>query len=105
MARRKKDNPDDWRRFNKFKNENEKLRKEVTKLRKLVQDSSIDKLEQRQHRADKGEEPFEKEILCEQCGNPDIKVISIPRADGKFELVTCKSCGFRSELKKVKEKK
>jgi hypothetical protein len=105
MARKKKDNPDDWRRFNKFKSENEKLRKEVTKWRKLAQESSLDKLEARQRRTEKGEDAFEKEILCEQCGNPDVKTITIPRADGKFELVMCKSCGFRSELKKIKETK
>lgn len=104
MARKKKDNPDDWRRFNKFKNENEKLRKEVATLRKLVQQGSIDKLDARQKRSENNQPCMEKETLCERCGNPDIKKMVFPRADGKFELIACKSCGHRTELKKSKDK-
>ena len=103
MARRK-DNADDWRRFNKFKEENEKLRKEVSKLRKMVQEAFIDKLEKRQNKLDNNEATIEIQHLCEQCGNDDIKTITLPRADGKFELIVCKSCGHRSELKKLKSK-
>lgn len=95
-----KDDRSDWSRFSKFKEENEKLKKEVSKLRKLAKDAMIDKLENKQRRVDNDEPAIEP--LCERCGNPDIKTVNIPRADGKFELVVCKSCNHRSTLKRVK---
>lgn len=91
----------DWHRYSKFKEENERLRKEVSKLRKMVQDVLIDRLEKKQARVD-NDEPA-REPVCERCGNTDIKTITIPRADGKFELVTCNSCKHRSELKRLKK--
>lgn len=110
MARKKgrrgsggsKDDRSDWSRYSKFKEENERLRKEVSKLRKVVQDVLVDRLEKKQNRLDNDEPAIEP--TCERCGNTDLNKISIPRADGKFELITCKSCGHRSELKRVKEK-
>lgn len=110
MARKKsksssgnKNDRNDWSRYGKFKEENEKLRKEVSKLRKMVQDILVDRLEKKQYRLEHDEPIIEP--TCERCGNTNLNKISIPRADGKFEIITCKSCGFRSDLKKVKEKK
>lgn len=107
MARKKskkssgnRDDRNDWHRFNKFKEENEKLRKEVSKLRKIVQDVLVDRLEKKQSRVDNNEPAIEP--VCERCGNSDLKSIPIPRPDGKFEIITCKSCSFRSPLKKIK---
>lgn len=97
-----KDDRTDWSRFNKFKEENEKLRKEVSKLRKTLQDVLIDRLEKKQARIDNNDPAIEP--CCERCGNTDIKKITIPRADGKFEIILCQSCKHRSDLKKVKSK-
>lgn len=106
MAKRKgkkssgnRDDRDDWRRFSKFKEENEKLRKEVSKLRKLVDSILVDRLERKQNRVDNNEPAIEP--TCERCGNTDLKSIPIPRPDGKFEIITCKSCNHRTNMKKV----
>lgn len=94
-----KDDRSDWSRYNKFKEENEKLRKEVSKLRKMVQEVLVDRLEKKQARVDNDEPAIES--TCERCGNTDIKKITIPRSDGKFEIITCNSCKHRSNLKKI----
>ena len=93
----------DWSRYNKFREENEKLRKEVSRLRKIVQEVLVDRLEEKQNRIDKHELAIE--ITCEQCGNTNINKIPITRPDGKFEIISCNSCGNRGTLKRVKEKK
>jgi len=104
MARKKKTNDvDDWKRYNKFKDENIKLRKEVSKLRKLVKDSHEDVLEERQLRVDEGLPPVLP--MCEVCGNNDLKNIPIVRKDGSFNMRLCNSCGHRHPLKKLKEPK
>jgi hypothetical protein len=111
MARKKgkrgsdgsRDDRADWSRYSKLKEENEKLKKEVTKLRKVVQDVLIDRLERKQARVENDEPAHEP--TCDQCGNTDIKKITIPRADGKFEIITCRSCKYRSIPKKIKERK
>lgn len=110
MARKKgkkgsgsKDDRNDWHRFNKFKEENEKLRKEVSKLRKLVDSVLVDRLQKKQDRVDNNESAIEP--VCERCGNTDLVSIPISRPDGKFEIITCKSCNHRSPLKKMKEPK
>ena len=108
MARKKgkrssegsKNERSDWHRYNKFKEENERLRKEVSKLRKIVNEVLVDRLEKKQARVDNDE--CANEPTCERCGNTDIKTITIPRADGKFEIVTCNSCKHRSQMKKLK---
>jgi len=92
----------EWRRFKKFEQENERLRKEVSKLRKQVKSSFEDKLEQRANRI-KDNKPA---VLpaCERCGNTDIHFMPIERSDGKFEIRICKSCQHKTELKQKKKK-
>ena len=99
MGRRNKE--DDWRRFNKFREENSKLRKEVSKLRKLVKETYADKLEERLKRQEDGLEPVKP--LCEICGNDDLTMVAINRPDGKFEIKVCNNCGSRSNMEKVRD--
>ena len=96
----RKDREEDWHRFNKFKEENQKLRKEVSKLRKLVKEVYSDKLEQRLRRQEEGLEPIKP--LCETCGNENLSLLPIKRSDGEFEIRICNICGTRSNMKKVK---
>lgn len=98
---RKRHNEDDWRRFNKFKEENVKLRKEVSKLRKLVKEMYSDRLEEKLRRQEEGIDPVKP--LCEICGNDDLTEVPINRADGKFIIRVCNNCGTRSGMKKVKD--
>ena len=97
---RKKNNEDDWRRFNKFKEDNQRLKKEVTKLRKLVKEVCFDKLEERLKRQEDGLDPIES--LCETCGGDDLTNVPINRPDGGFEIKMCNNCGTRSSMKRVK---
>ena len=99
MARRRSKTADDWRRFKKFEEENEKLRKEVSKLRKIVNSKVVDVLEEREKRVDVGLSP--RIEICEICGNEDISKIPIKRVDGVFEIKVCNSCNHRSQLKKT----
>jgi hypothetical protein len=103
MAGRKprKDSKEDWQRFDKFKTENEQLRKEVTKLRKLVKETCIDSLNEKLKRQEKGLDPVKP--LCEVCGNDDLHNVDVLRADGAFFFVICNNCGNRSSIKKKKE--
>lgn len=87
----------EWRRLKKFEQENEKLRKEVSKLRKQARTKFVDELEQRSDRVERGEPAMLP--TCEQCGNHDIEIISIERKDGKFEIRICRSCEHRTEMK------
>ena len=97
MARKK--NEDDWRRHHKFKEENVKLRREVSKLRKLVKEAYSDRLEERLKRQEDGLEPYKQ--LCEICGNEDLLDIPINRPDGKFTIRMCNCCDHRGDMKKV----
>lgn len=97
---RKRKSEEDWHRYNKFKEDNQKLRKEVGKLRKLVKELTQDRLEERLRRQSEGLEPVKP--LCETCGNDDLGSVPINRPDGQFEIRVCNSCGQRSEMKKVK---
>lgn len=103
MARGKKEKKDDWVRFKKFQDENSRLKKEITKLRKLVKETVIDTLDEKQKRQDEGLEP--RKPICEVCGNDNLTALDIPRADGTFTLNLCNSCGHRSSLKRKKELK
>lgn len=96
---RKRRSEEDWRRYSKFKEDNQKLRKEVTKLRKLVKELTQDHLAEKLRRQSEGLEPIKP--LCETCGNDDLDIIPINRPDGEFEIRVCNSCGQRSEMKKV----
>lgn len=97
----KKRNKDEWRRFNKFQEENIKLRKEVSKLRRLVKETYSDALKEKLDRQEQGLEPVKP--LCEICGNDDLTEVPIVRPDGKFKIDVCNNCSSRSDMKKVKE--
>lgn len=95
---KKRRTEEDWRRYSKFKEDNQKLKKEVTKLRKLVEKLSQNPLE------DKLKQTTETEstkLTCDICGNSNLDIVPIDRKDGKFELRICKSCGHRSDMKKT----
>ena len=100
---RGKSSKDDWRRYKKFEQENEKLRKEVSKLRKVINNMVIDQLEERERKVEAGEEPISP--ICEICGNDDYHPVPINRPDGNFEIRICKSCSHRSSMKRVKDSK
>jgi hypothetical protein len=102
MARRS-NSKEHWRRYKKFEQENEKLRKEVSKLRKVINSMVVDQLEARAKRVENGEAPIS--ILCEICGNGDIHEVSITRPDGEFEIRICKSCCHRHQMKKISTSK
>lgn len=101
MAKKTSSN-NEWRRLRKFEQENDKLRKEVSKLRKQAKTVFVDKLEERSNRVDNGQPAML--LTCDNCGNHDVHVISLERKDGKFEIRVCKSCNHKSEMKKKKEK-
>lgn len=92
----------EWRRYKKFEQENEKLRKEVSKLRKHAKTRFVDELEQRSNRIEDGQPAILP--TCDNCGNSDIHFISIERKDGNFEIRVCKSCEYRTEMKQKKQK-
>jgi hypothetical protein len=102
MSKTRNRSKDQWVRYKKFEEENKRLKKEVSKLRKLVNNAVIDQLEEREQRVKDGKPIIDP--TCEQCGNEDLKELEITRADGKFKMHVCNSCGHRSELKKQKEK-
>jgi hypothetical protein len=102
MGRGKKDSPEDWKRYKKLEQENEKLKREVSKLRKLINSSVIDQLEERVSRIEEGGPAVEP--ICEKCGKNDFHKVPLKRADGNFEIRICLVCGFRGPMKKVKPK-
>lgn len=108
MARGKKDSPEDWKRYKKLEQENEKLKREVSKLRKLVNSNCIDYLEEREEKISEGRKSGIKidpiEPICENCGKNEFKKIAFTRPDGDFEIKVCTICSHRGPLKKVKGK-
>ena len=96
----KRNSEEHWRRYEKFKEENQKLRKEVTKLRKLVKEMYSDRLQEKLKRQEDGLDPVKP--LCEVCGNDDLAEVDIKRADGDFYIRVCNTCGTRSDMKKKK---
>jgi len=105
MARGKAKTTDEWRRFKKLETENEKLRKEVTKLRSIVKSSVLDHFEKKTKNIEEGKPAITLEIVCEVCGNEDVHRIPITRPDGSYELRACRSCDHVSPLKKVNKPK
>lgn len=99
---RNRSSKSDWRRYRQFEQENEKLRKEVSKLRKVVSNMVVDQLEERVRRIEDGEAPLVP--ICEVCGNDNFDSVPINRPDGEWEIKICKSCNHRNQMKKVKEK-
>lgn len=100
---RSKNSKNDWLRYRKFEQENEKLRKEVGKLRKMISKMVIDQLEEKERRANAGEATVVPN--CSVCGNEDLHIIPIQREDGRFEIRVCRSCNHRSQMIKKKELK
>ena len=98
---RQRSSKNEWRRYKKFEQENEQLRKEVSKLRKVINNLVIDKLEERESKVDNGQPSITP--ICEICGNEDLMTVPIKRPDGNFEIKVCKSCSHRSQMKKLKE--
>jgi len=106
MGRGKKDSPEDWKRYKKLEQENEKLKREVSKLRKLVNSSCVDYLEEREEKVkekrQRGIDVEPVEPICENCGKTEFKKISFKRIDGEFEIKVCGICSHRGTLKKIK---
>lgn len=102
MSSRSRSSKSDWRRYKKFEQENEKLRKEVSKLRKILNSTVIDELEKRVLRVERDEPALI--IGCEVCGNETLNLLPIKRADGEFEIRICAACGHRHQMKRKKEK-
>ena len=98
---RSRSSKNDWRRYKKFEQENEKLRKEVSKLRKILNNAVIDELEQRAQRIERDEPAVV--ICCDICGNDTLNSFPIKRPDGEFEIRICAACGHRHQMKKKKE--
>lgn len=103
MGSRNKGSKNDWRRYRKFEQENERLRKEVSKLRKVINKVVVDQLEERVRKVDNGGDPILR--ACDVCGNDELHSVPINRPDGSFEIRICASCGHRSQLKKKEQKK
>jgi hypothetical protein len=107
MGRGRKDSPEDWKRYKKLEQENEKLKREVIKLRKLVNSNCIDYLEEKEKKEEKAEKRGMKvveptESLCENCGKDEFKKIQFKRTDGEFEIKICSVCSHRGPLKRIK---
>jgi hypothetical protein len=101
MSKTRNRSKDQWIRYKKLEEENKRLKKEVSKLRKLVSNLFVDHLEERSQRLKEGKPTID--TLCESCGNQDLKHIQLNRVDGLFNMYVCNSCTHRSEIKKVKE--
>ena len=97
---RSRSSKNDWRRFRKFELENEKLRKEISKLRKLVNSVVVDQLENKANRVKDGEQAYIP--ICVICGEDKLQTLELSRSDGKFEIKVCTLCGHRHPMKKVK---
>lgn len=91
----------DWRRYRKFEQENEKLRKEVSKLRKILNSVIIDELEKKVQRIERNDPAII--ISCEICGNETLNSLPIKRPDGDFEIRICAACGHRHQMKRIKK--
>ena len=101
MASRSRSSKNDWKRYKKFELENEKLRKEISKLRKLVNNAVIDHLEARAKRVEEGEKAYIP--VCEVCGEDKLMMVPINRSDASFEIKVCTLCGHRHPMKKIQK--
>ena len=87
----------EWVRYHKLSSENSKLKKEVSRLRRVINQFACDpnekdKIQEYKHR--------KQEHVCEQCGNEGLQHLEITRPDGEFKVDLCQKCGHRSTLKK-----
>ena len=97
---RSRSSKNDWRRYKKFEEDNEKLRKEVSKLRRMINSVITDELEKKVQRITRGEAPIMR--ICDICGNEDLYMVPINRPDGQFEIKVCNSCNHRHPMRKLK---
>lgn len=92
--------------------ENQKLKKQMGKLRKQLSRIDIDRYSNLKdmleaQAAEDGDfdvkvelEDLKEKWLCHSCKEDYLRVIIVPRADGLFYIRKCASCSHRTKLKK-----
>ena len=99
----------------RFKLENQKLKKQIAKLRKELSRIDIDRysnlkdmLEAQAAEDSNFDGVFELEKLkkkwnCNSCDKDYLRLIMVPRFDGLFYMRKCPSCEYRTKLKKYSD--
>ena len=96
----------------KLRHENDRLKKQISKLRKQLSRIDIDRYTNlkemieahtsQDEAYDKTEEllQLKKKWICHSCGEDYLRVVIVPRADGMFYFRRCISCQYKTKLKK-----
>jgi len=97
----------------RLKHENQKLKRQISQLRKqlsrldLTKYNNIKELVDKQESEDKEEakqehqEQIKKIWECFECRNDCLRMVTFERRDGVFYYRKCNSCGHRTELKRL----
>jgi DNA-directed RNA polymerase subunit M/transcription elongation factor TFIIS len=101
----------------RLKHENEKLKRQITSLRKQLSRVDIDRyqnlkeLVQQQYEEDQAEfkalktkQSLRAQWLCHDCGQDVLKIVIVTRRDGDFYFRRCNHCGKRTKLQRYNDK-
>lgn len=99
-------------KIDKLKHENQKLRRELSALRKKLGRTDINKLEHLEalvskQRTEQKKIESKKEDdtkwICHECGKGHMKIFIFSRRDGVFYNRSCNNCPNKTKLKKYHE--
>lgn len=99
--------------LDKLKQENKKLKSQVSQLRKQLSRLDLDRYQNLQdliHKYDKLEQQEEQQALiedlkkvweCHNCREGYLKFVPISRPDGEYYIRSCTACSNKTRLKKL----
>lgn len=108
--------PKDYDQLDRLKHENQKLKREVARLRKELSKIDVDRHEhlkelvQQQYQEDmeahkkSTKEELIKKWECFKCNIGYLRLIILNRLDGVFYFRRCTECAHKTRLKKYTEK-
>lgn len=104
-------NDSEFKEVQRLRHENDKLKRQIAKLRKELSRVDIDQYSHLKEIIESQEdtEEFDKKSeldrlkekwACHKCSRDILRVIIIPRADGIFYIRRCITCGNKTKMKK-----
>lgn len=115
MAKRRTLHTKEQDELQRLRRENEKLKRTTQSLRKQLDRIDIDEYQnlkeimESQDRfeskveQDKNLKNLKQKWLCNTCGKDHLRLVLIPRMDGLFYTRRCKTCNYKTKLKKYSE--
>lgn len=106
----------DYDQLDKLKNENRKLKRQISSLRKQIARIDLDRYhnirellekydaEEQEEELQRQEEAAKEEWRCHDCDRDYLRLVVFNRRDGTFYFRKCFTCGKRTKTQKYHDK-